>query len=191
MSGQNEGVTSLVRRVVRILLRAIACVILLVVLLVALLFWYVTPPSDAALERRFYAHKAELEQIVRMMEQDTQMGGIAEDFTVNDDEEEHPMRERGISDQRWNEYREIFRRAGVPMGTVRQDGDIEILAWAAGLAIAGTSLSYLHCGKSSAAIASIYPACRERRESGKIQENDVLIRYKRIEGDWYIYEFSN
>src|SRR6267154_362261 len=65
------------------------------------------------------------------------------------------------------------------------------MAWAAGLAIAGTSLSYLHCGKSSAGNVNFYPPCRERKGSGRIEENGVLIRYKRIQGDWYIYEFSN
>lgn len=150
-----------------------------------------TPPSDASLERRFYKHRADLEQIVKMMEQDVHMQRIADDFTRNDDWDKQPMRQRGISEQRWNQYREIFHRAGVPMGTERQSNDIEILVWAAGLAIAGRSLSYLHCGKSSASTVSIYPPCRERKESGRIEENDVLMRYKRIQGDWYIYEFSN
>lgn len=179
------------RRVVRILLRVVGSIVLLVLLLVASLFWYMTPPSDASLERRFQQHTADLEQIVKMMEQDVHMQRIAEDFTRNDDWDEHPGRAREISEQRWNQYREIFRRAGVPMGTVRQSDDIEIKAWAAGLAIAGRSLSYVHCGKSSADIKSIYPPCRERKESGTFEQNDVFIRYRRIQGDWYIYEFSN
>jgi hypothetical protein len=191
MNVQNERVMSLFRRVVRILLRAAAGVVLVILLLIVFLFWYMTPPSDASLERRFYEHRADLEQIVKMMEQDEHMQRIADDFTRNDDWDQHPGRAREISEQRWNQYREIFHRAGVPMGTERQSDDIEIMAWAAGLAIAGTSLSYLHCGKSSAGIPSNYPPCDERKESGRIEENDVLIRYKRIEGDWYIYEFSN
>jgi hypothetical protein len=180
---------ALFRRVVRILLRVVGSVVLVALLLIVFLFWYVTPPSDASLERRFYEHRADLEQIVVMMEQDVHMQRIAEDFTRNDDWDVHLDRERQISEQRWNQYREIFHRAGVPMGTVRQSDDIEIIAWAAGLAIAGTSLSYLHCGNSSA--GNFYPPCRERKESGRIEENDILIRYKRIQGDWYIYEFSN
>jgi hypothetical protein len=181
----------LFRRIVRILLRAVASVVLVILLLSVFLCWYMTPPSDASLERRFYENRADLEKIVKMMEQDEHMERIADNFTRNDDWDQHPGRARGISEQRWNQYREIFHRAGVPMGTARQSDDIEILAWAAGLAIAGTSLSYLHCGKSSASIPSNYPPCRERKESGSIEENDVFIRYKRIEGDWYIYEFSN
>jgi hypothetical protein len=177
------------RRVLRILLRAVGGIVLVAVLLIGFLFWYMTPPSDASLERRFYEHRADLEQIVTMMEHDVHMERIAEDFTRNDDWDVHLDRERQISEQRWDQYRAIFHRAGVPMGTERQADDIEILAWAAGLSIAGTSLSYVHCGKSSA--GNFYRPCLERKESGSIEENDVLIRYKRIQGDWYIYEFSN
>ena len=177
------------RRVVRILLGAVGSVVLVVLLLIVFLFWHMTPPSDASLERRFYEHSADLEQIVKMMQQDVHMQRIAEDFTRNDDWDQHPGRAREISEQRWNQYREIFHRAGVPMGTERQSDDIEIMVWAAGLSIAGTSLSYLHCGKPPA--DSFYPPCRERKETGRIEENDVLIRYRRIQGDWCIYEFSN
>src|SRR5882757_7292267 len=79
-------------------------------------FWYMTPPSDASLERGFYKHRADFEQIVMMMEQDSHMQRIAEDFTRNDDWDEHPDRATEISEQRWNQHREIFHRAGVPMG---------------------------------------------------------------------------
>ena len=177
------------RSVVRILLRVIAGGVLILLLLIVLFRWYMTPPSDAALERRFYEHRADLEQIVGMMEQDEHMQRIAETFTRNDDWDVNIDRGRDISEQRWNQYREIFDRAGVPMGTQRQSNDIEIIAWATGLVIGETSLSYLHCGKSPA--GNFYPPCRERKESGSVEANDVLIRYKRIEGDWYIYEFSN
>jgi hypothetical protein len=189
-SSLREGLI-LFRRVVRILLRVVGSIVLLVLLLVAFLFWYMTPPSDASLERRFQEHRADLEQIVKMMEQDVHMQRIAEDFTRNDDWDQHPGHAREISDQRWNQYREIFRRAGVPKGTERQSDDIEIIAWTAGLAIAGTSLSYLHCGNPSVGNGNFYPPCLERDEAGTIKENDDVIRYKRIQGDWYIYEFSN
>jgi hypothetical protein len=60
------------------------------------------------------------------------------------------------------------------------------------LAIAGTEMSYIHCGKSlSADLDNTYLPCVERKESGESSEKDVFIRYKRIEGNWYIFEFSN
>jgi len=150
------------------------------------------PPSDFSLERRFYEHRADLEQIVNMMEQDVYMQRIASDFTRNDDWDTETLKPRQISDQRWNQYREMFRRADVPMGTQRgvYPDDIEIMVWATGLSIAGDSLSYLHCGKP-AKISDRYLPCIERKDSGKFENGDVFIRYKRIVGEWYLFEFAN
>jgi len=124
------------------------------------------PPSDTSLQRRFYEHRADLEQIVKMMEQDVHMFRIAQDFTWSDDSVS--IRKIKISEDRWNQYREIFRLAGVPKGTSRDSaGDIEIIAWTAGLAIAGTTLSYVHCGKKTSTDlekALFYPASSERNQ---------------------------
>ena len=184
---------SLFRRIVRILFILVGCILLVVVLLIGSLFWYATPPSDASLERRFYQHRADFEQLVRMMEEDAHMQRVAEGFTRNDDWDTELLKQRQISEQRWNQYREIFRRAGVPMGTERDDADdIEIAVWAFGLAIAERSLSYIHCDKRTAhSFANSYQPCFERMESGRFEDNDHLIRYQRIEGDWYIFEFAN
>lgn len=169
---------------------------MLVLLSVRALVWYMTPPSDASLQRRFYKHRADYEQLVSMMSEDVLMDRIAADFTHRDDDLNDwvgPKSPWIFSAQRWNQYREIFRRAAVPEGTSRDaSDDIEIIAWTAGLAIAGESLSYVHCGKNrSTDLEKAYLPCIERKETGEFHENDVLIRYKRIEGDWYIYEFSN
>lgn len=53
-----------------ILLRVVGGVLLFVLLLAGVGIWYRTPPSDASLRRRFYEHRADLEQIVKMMERE-------------------------------------------------------------------------------------------------------------------------
>ena len=185
-----------------ILLRVVGGVLLFVLLLVGVGIWYRTPPSDASLQRRFYEHRSDLEQIVKMMEQDVHMAVVAKRFTGrNDDYLVWPHKgPRGISDQRWNQYRELFQRAGVPDGTKRDAlGDIEIVAFpdiefsipAASLSYAGgTSLSYVHCGNELATDPTkAYLPCVERKESSEFRDT-VWLRYKRIEGDWYILESS-
>lgn len=177
------------RRIVRILLATVGCVLLVALLLIGFLFWYSTAPSDISLERRFYEHRADLEQIVKMTEQDLPMDRIAEDFTRNGDwDSQRPRPDRGISELRWNQYREIFSRADVPMGTwgAKNSNDILIGVWAFGSVVAGRTVGYVHCGKPSPGVVNVYPPCLEQKESGKIDKNDVLIRYKRIEPDWYI-----
>jgi len=181
----------LFRRLAWILLKVVGGILLLVLLLTGACIWYMKPPSDTSLQRRFYERRADLEQIVKMMEQDVHMFRIAQDFTWSDDPVS--IRKIKISEDRWNQYREIFRHAGVPKGTSKDSaGDIEIIAWTAGLAIAGTTLSYVHCGKkTSTDLEKALLPCIERKESGELREKDVFIRYKRIEGDWYIYQFSD
>jgi hypothetical protein len=191
----------LLRRIVRILLAVVGCVLLLVVVLIGAFYWHMTPPSDASLERRFYKHRADLEQIVKMMDEDVRMTRIAYDFTTTDDDKLNDS--RVFSEQRWNQYREVFRRAEVAYGTARdpKSGDVEITAWVRELAPFGVistmvhTLSYVHCGAPTASRVSDYAPCLERKESGKKEEDPTnhigLIRYKRIEGDWYLYEFKN
>lgn len=128
------------------------------------------------------------------MEQDAQMERVAEDFTRNADwDSKTPKPVRGISKQRWDQYREIFRRAGVPMGTwkERDSNDILIGVWAFGLSISGKTVGYLHCGKPSPGIVNVYRPCLEQKESGRVDEKEDFIRYKRIEPDWYIYEYDD
>ncbi|SRR6266446_5321131 len=59
----------------------------------------------------FYRHRTDLEQIVKMMDEDVRMTRIAYDFTTTDKEELNDL--RVFPEQRWNQYREVFRRAKV------------------------------------------------------------------------------
>ena len=180
------------RRIVLILLAIVVSVVLLLVGA----FWYSSiHPSDASLERLFYDHRAEYERIVRMMDEDIHMVRIADDFTRKDDDwnEERPESQWGISKARWDQYREIFRLAEVPTGTQRgsKSCDVEIIAWTFGLAVAGSSLSFVHCGKPSRDLVNDYLPCLERKDSGSKVEDGTLIRYRKIQPDWYIYEFTD
>lgn len=192
----------LYRRIVRILLAVVLTIVggllLLIVVLIGASFWHMTPPSDASVERRFYKHRTDLQQIVKMMNEDASMTRITYDFTTRGDE----TPTRTWDQPRWNQYREIFRRAEVAYGTARdpKSGDVEITAWVYedgfGILFATDhTLSYLHCGTSTASRVSDYAPCLERKESGQNYEDPTnhigLIRYKRIEGDWYLYEFKN
>ncbi|MGA9721646.1 MAG: hypothetical protein WBQ86_04265, partial [Candidatus Binatus sp.] len=189
----------LLRRIARILLAVVGCVlflahvlILLALVLVGTFYW--PPPSDASLERRFYEHRADLEQIVKMMDEDVRMTRIAYDFTTTDDNELNES--RVFPEQRWNQYREVFHRAEVAYGTARdpKSGDVEIATWDRELSFGILftmvhTLSYVHCGTPTSHRVSDYPPCLERKESGESAEDPQnhigFIRYKRIEGDWY------
>ena len=183
-----------------ILLRVVGGVLLFVLLLVGVGIWYRSPPSDASLQRRFYEHRADLEQIVKMMEQETHVETITKDSIIRDDDYlVSPRQPRGISEQRWNQYRELFQRAGVAFTQGDPRGGIGIVARpsfqfsikALSLSYAGgTDVRYVHCGNEPATDPTkAYLPCVERKESGELRDH-VWVRYKRIEGDWYILESS-
>jgi hypothetical protein len=188
---------------IAILLRVAGGVVLFVLLLVVVGIWYSTPPSDASLQRRFYQHRADLEQIVKMMEQEAHVETIAKNvITRDDDVMEWPRpRTKGIPQQRWNQYRELFQRAGVAftqgdsragIGIVARPS-IQLSIEALSLSYAGgTDVRYVHCGSERPTDPEkAYLPCVERKESGELGDHDhVWLRYKRIEGDWYILEAS-
>jgi hypothetical protein len=183
-----------------ILLKVVGGVLLLVVLLVGAGIWYRTPPSDASLQRRFYEHRADLEQIVKMIEQEVHLETITKESIIRDDDYlVSPRQPRGISEQRWNQYRELFQRAGVAFTQGDPRGGIGIVARpsfqfsieALSLSYAGgTDVRYVHCGNEPATDPTkAYLPWGERKESGELRDH-VWVRYKRIEGDWYILESS-
>lgn len=184
-----------------ILLTVVGGVLLFVLMLVGAGIWYRRPPSDASLQRRFYEHRADLEQIVKMMEQETHVETIAKNLITRDDDVmEWPRpRTKGIPQQRWNQYRELFQRAGVDfiqgdsrsgIGIVVRPSiqfSIKALSLSYG---GGTDVRYIHCGSERPTDPTkAYLPCIERKESGESRD-DMSLRYKRIEGDWYILETS-
>jgi len=184
-----------------ILLKVGGGVLLLVSLLVVVGIWYSTPPSDAALQRRFYENRADLEQIAKMMEQEVHVETVSKELITRDDDVmEWPRpRTKGIPQPRWNQYRELFQRAGVAFTQGDSRSGIGIVVRpsilfsikALSLSYAGgTDVRYVHCGSERPTDPKkAYLPCVERKESGA-SHDQLWLRYKRIEGDWYILETS-
>ncbi len=65
----------------------LATLLALAMVLLLGLWWVTGPhkPSDSDLESRFAAHRAELEELVAMMEADKQMSRVANDFLWRQD----------------------------------------------------------------------------------------------------------
>ena len=131
----------------------LACLFALLMLLVVGLWVLAGPhkPSDSDLESRFAAHRAELEQIVGMMETDKQMSRIANDFLWKQDTVAwpRPKSEWGITQVRWSGYKELFRKVGSENGAVRPEksSDVEIIIHSWGIVPSGGSISFVHCGQ--------------------------------------------
>src|ERR1700734_2412376 len=132
----------------------IAGVISSVLILLLIALWWSCSPheaSDASLERQFTSHRRDLEGIVETMDEDWQMSRIAPDFTWRQDRLAWPRPESewGISAKRWEDYRNVFRKADAQDGTTRRQksSDVIINVWSWGIVPAGVGVGYLHCGK--------------------------------------------
>jgi hypothetical protein len=84
------------------------------------------------------------------MNQDINMARIATNFTWKDDNFAWPRPQSGwgISAERWDEYRSVFRSAGIAYGTNRKErsSDVMLLVWTWGLVTDGSYVFYVHCG---------------------------------------------
>lgn len=75
-------------------------------------------PSDAKLKELFYANRNDFNRLVQMSEQDVRVVRINFDFN-NVDTDSGPQKNVGLSPQRWQEYRVLFRKLGLTDGLER------------------------------------------------------------------------
>lgn len=181
----------------RLKLGAFACLGLLVAFSVQ--WWGCGPvqPGDWMLKLRFMRHRPELERIVAMSDEDPQMSRIAPDFLWTQDSVAWPRPEPkwGITKERWDEYIKIFKQVDCDAGAKRGGNDVEVIVWRWGVVAGGSSINYLHCGRTSSKDSRPHePACVERKESGRGHYGGSMsygYRFKRIRDDWYILEQFN
>jgi hypothetical protein len=154
-------------------------------------------PSDSDIEGRFATHRAELEQIVGMMETDKQMSRIANDFLWKQDNAgwPRPESEWGITRARWNSYKELFRKVGSENGAVRAEksSDVEIMIHSWGIVPSGGSISFIHCGNPVDGFEDTAIPCSAKakeNEGSKDNTSGDAYRFKRLDQDWFIYEKS-
>jgi hypothetical protein len=96
-----------------------------------------------------------------------------------------------ISTARWDEYRGLLEKAGVlGIGRSNKSSDVSIDVHSAGILPYSIHIEYVHCGNPDHGYAATEPPCVERQESGSgIVEGRDPYRYKRLSGDWYLYEW--
>ena len=135
-------------------------------------------PSDARLARRFYAHEAEFNELVRMTEVDSQMYRIAPNFAFP---------ENRFTERRWDDYRARFNRLSISKGLVKPIGGDSILFMASvdGLLFGrGSSKGYVY------SLSPLSPCVSDLSDDPPIWAIDAnyhYIVYKPLKGNWYLY----
>jgi hypothetical protein len=145
-------------------------------------------PSDEAIRARFLAHRVDFERLAAMANEDSRLARIAPDFTWLDDDVAWPRKDVGISEERWNDYRLIFRRVGASDGILKGINPTRIIfpIMSQGLVPAGSAKGLVY---SQASLNPLLKSLDEKPPDKLWDGSDrshVLV-YKPIENHWYIY----
>ncbi len=144
-------------------------------------------PADVALEKIFRQHEAEFSRLVVMSRADSRVMRIAPNFTWLTDNASWPRSgdELGFSQERWDEYRQLFRMLGLKDGLVRYaDADlIYLFASSKGLVTGGSGKGYVYSERdltpTTDSLDQVPPEL--------LQSSVHKIVYKRIEPNWYLF----
>ena len=146
------------------------------------------PTSDEALQARFLAHRADFERLVAMANEDNHLTRIAPDFTRLDDDASWPRKNVGISEQRWNDYRQLFQKVGAKTGISRSEDSpgIFISIFTQGLVPSGSEKGFVY---SQTPLSPVRKSLDNRPPQALWDgpdHNHILV-YRPIGDHWYIF----
>lgn len=182
----------------RVLLRMLKIVSLIAGSIIAiittgllLLLWSCTPPSLSTLAGRFPSQQHDLETLIAMSDQDSQLAVIDPEWLETSDNRQYLSYDpaSGITAERWEAYRRIFRKNGITQGIRRysKGGDAFIIVKSEGLLDRGYSNGYLYCGLGP---IHFYPPCSSsalRGEHPYSSPGDEAYSFLKVADHWYVF----
>jgi hypothetical protein len=141
--------------------------------------------SDAALKSHFVKQRADFERMAAMANEDVHLTRVAPDFTWLDDSVAWPRENVGISKDRWDEYRRLFRNVDASVGFWKNIDPPRIFfpIVSAGLVPAGYTKGVVY---SAVPLSPLLKSLDERPPEQYWERSHVLV-YKPIDDHWYIY----
>lgn len=136
--------------------------------------------SEVDLRQQFYAHKEVVSQILEMQRHDAKVIRIAPEFTRLENDWSWPRKDIGFSEERWNSYRALFRRAGIVDGIQSDDGYVFYFVSSEGLAVNGTSRGFVFTNTPPKNVATNFGACPTGKDPC----------YVLLEDPWYLFTWS-
>ena len=148
------------------------------------------PPTDAAMLMQFHTHRAQFDELARMVQHDNPHGTgsegkglwrVDQDWTGPDKPETV-----GVSPARIADYRQKLRAAGVPRGFQTADkGEIDFYCYLTGSAISDeTDKSFAYLPKPPATLRASLDNCGPNNCGPDTVDGSV---YRHIDGNWYLY----
>ena len=186
-------------RVVTGLLAAPIVAILVLGIVIKFVF-FKEPPTLAELSREFSIRRIDLEEILRMSDEDVRFSRIAPTFVDRVPDEPNELGRfnegdlrAGLPKARWDAYRKIYARNGITLGIQRDgSGDAFIMVDSVGLLNRGHATGYLHCAASSSTDGNRFHPCLLRQGSGK-QDYDPAAgkeaySFEKLDDRWFVYD---
>ena len=145
-------------------------------------------PSDAAMRTRFFAHHTDFERLVAMANEDSHLTRIAPKFTWLENDVAWPRKNAGISKQRWNEYRRLFRRLGASEGILENTDPRRIFfpITSAGLVPGGCEKGFVYSKEPLTPVLKSLDGRIPNKYWNGPDHSHVLV-YKPIAPHWYSY----
>lgn len=138
------------------------------------------PPAEAELRDVFSSSKEVFDKVRAMSDEDVRVIRIAFDFTSP---------EKGLVEERWNEYRFLFKQLGLTEGIVRS-GEfpdvIFLVARAQGLCTGGSGVGYAYSVKPLVPIVETLEKGL-RSEITKNAGRHYAFVFKTLKEDWYVF----
>lgn len=135
--------------------------------------------SEDALRSRFTEHQAVFEELLAMFEADSHLVRVAPDFTRLRDDWSWPRENVGISDERWERYRRLFREADIESGIERHGDQILFYMSTIGLAVSGRSRGVAYTRERPLEISDDLDS---RSGEG--------ISYVPLHDEWYLFDWA-
>jgi len=143
-------------------------------------------PSDELLKTVFAQRGADLELLLKMSNEDSDVIRIAPDFTWRKNDTSWPRSnsELGFSEERWNQYKELFKRMGIEDSISRdslKDGCINFIVHSSGLVTGGAEKGFAYCTPEPS------PLSESLEVLPKTIETTPFVMYKKLKDHWYLY----
>lgn len=134
-------------------------------------------PSDQALLSQFQSHRSEFNHLLQMFVADKELGRVAYNFT----RPANPA-EIGISEQRLQEYKQLFDKLGLTAGIEGYDEKevIWFIASTQGLGVSGSAKGFTYLEKPPSLLVDSLDGYRSK-------DGKSFTAFRHLEGKWYLY----
>lgn len=143
-------------------------------------------PTDAELEQRFRDNRHIFEKNVQMSDEDSIVNRISYKFTdVWGKGLSTDTGDLGFSEERWNEYKSLFRKLKLDSGIIRwENGAVRFSAFSKGLAVSGISKGYIY-SKQKNPWGEV--ECTNETLDVPAPAYDKPFICKNLDKNWYLY----